>query len=56
MNSNALQQFIETENAISECEKKFMIDNFHVKAEQLELLELIARQVSDSKNEVSTEA
>ena len=56
LSSQVLQQFLEVEQAIVECENKFMADNFHVKSEQLEELDLLIQQLTLARNEVTTEA
>jgi hypothetical protein len=56
IDGNALQQFLEAEQAIAECEKKFMSDNFHVKAEQLEHLDLMIQQLHIAREESAANA
>ena len=56
INAEALQQFLEVEYQISEHEKNYAMDNFHVKSEQLEQLEQALIQLTTVKEQTMEEA
>lgn len=56
ISADLLNQFIETEYSIVECEKKFLADNFHAKAEQLDYLEQMIHLLTVAKIETQKEA
>lgn len=54
--SDALQQFLELETIISDGEKKFQSETFHVKAEQNEQLEQMMAQLAIAKDQAIADA
>ena len=56
INNEILQQFVEVEYSINDFEKRHAMDNYQVKAEQLDKLEEAMMQLAKMKQQLHEEA